>query len=255
MECGCVFTNRTHKAVVKNFVLPFGAPGRYLVLQGKINAMRKLFAAIAVASVFASCTKDVVEGTGSVVTSERTVTNFSGIDISGANKVFINYAPEATVSVKGYSNLVPHYVTEVRDGKLHLHYDDNTNARNDNIQVYITMPSFDALSLSGSCSIKATGSFDNTDKLSVSTSGNGDISIEDISVDLYSISSSGNSNISTLGVKAKTATIEISGSSTVILSVQDKLNVHISGDGKVSYKGEPAEVNTDISGNGDVIKL
>ena len=76
--------------------------------------------------MFASCSKDVVHGDGSIVTSERTVSNFSGIDISGANNVYISYAPEVSVSVKGYDNLVSHYVTEVRDNKLYLHYNDNT---------------------------------------------------------------------------------------------------------------------------------
>ncbi len=217
--------------------------------------MRNFFAAIAVVSMCASCSKDVIHGDGGIVTSERTVSNFSGIDISGSNNVFISYATAASVSVKGYDNLVSHYKTEVKNGKLYLHYDENMNIKNDNIQVYITMPYFDALGLSGSCSVNATGSFDNTDALSVSTSGNGNINIEDITADRYTIHSSGNSNISTLGVKAKTATVEVSGSSAVTLSVQDKLDVHISGSGKVSYKGEPTEINTDISGSGKVIKL
>jgi Putative auto-transporter adhesin, head GIN domain len=255
MKCGNVSMLNTRNAVFKNVLLTFSARGGLLPLQGKINAIRSFLVAIVVVSMFASCNKDIIHGDGSIVTSERTVSNFSGIDISGANNVFISYAPEASVSVKGYNNLVSHYKTEVEDGKLYLHYDEHTNVKNDNIQVYITMPYFDALSLSGSCSINATGSFDNTGTLSVYTSGNGDINIEDITADRYTIHSSGNSNISTLGVKAKTATVEVSGSGMVTLSVQDKLDVHISGSGKVSYKGEPAEINTDISGSGKVIKL
>jgi hypothetical protein len=252
-NCNAVIDNPVN-AVVKNSGLTFSAQGRSLILR-KINAMRKILTLIAVTSFFVSCNKDVIHGDGNIVTSERNVSSFSGVDISGANNVFISYAQDLSVSVKGYDNLVSHYVTEIRDGKLYLHYDENTIVKNDNIQVYLTMPSFNALSLSGSCSINATGSFDNTDKLAVSTSGNGDVNIEDISADIYTIHSSGNSNIATLGVKAKTATVEVSGSSTVSLSVQNKLDVHISGSGKVSYKGEPAEVNTDISGNGNVIKL
>jgi len=255
MKCGNVFMRNTCTGVVKNFLLTFSRPGWRLPSQGKINAMRILFAAIAVVSMFASCSKDLIHGDGSIITSARTVSNFSGIDVSGANNVFISYAPQLSVSVKGYDNLVSHYKTEVKDGKIYLHYDEHTIVKNDNIQVYITMPYFDALSLSGSCAINAAGSFDNTDKLSVATSGNGDVNIEDISANMYTIHSSGSSNISTLGVKAKTATVEVSGSSTVTLSVEDKLDVHISGSGKVSYKGAPAEISTDISGSGKVIKL
>jgi Putative auto-transporter adhesin, head GIN domain len=185
MKCDNVFMRKTCNVVVKNFLLTFSGSCCRLPLHGKINAMRNFFAAIAVFSMFASCSKDVIHGDGSIVTSERSVSNFSGIDISGANNVFISYAPTVSVSIKGYGNLVSHYVTEVRDNKLYLHYAENTNVRNDNVQVYITMPSFDALSLSGSCSINATGKFDNTDELSVSTSGNGDVNIEDISTDVY----------------------------------------------------------------------
>jgi len=252
MKRGDVFAGNM---VVKNSLLTFKAFYGHLILPTKLNAMRKLFAVIAVVSAFASCSKDVIKGTGSVVASERTVSDFSGVDVAGANNVFISYAPETTVTLKGYSNLVSHYQTEVKEGKLYLHYDNDVNVKNDNMQLYITMPSFNALSLSGSSSINATGSFDNTDKLSVFTSGDGNINIEDISTNVYTINSSGNSNISTVGVKAKTSDIEISGSSEVSLSVSEKLNVKISGDGKVYYQGEPATINTDISGSGKVIKL
>jgi len=255
MEGGRVFTGNTCKAIFKNSRSAFAASYDDLSSQRKIHATGKLFVAIAVASMFASCSKDVIEGNGSVITSERTASNFSGIEVSGANKVFITYALQSTVTLKGYSNLISHYKTEVKDGKLYLHYDNDVNVRNDNMQVYITMPSFNALALSGSCSIKATGDFENTPALSVSTSGNGNISIEKLSADAYTIASSGNSEITTLGVEAKTAKIEISGSSAVTLSVKNKLDVHISGSGKVSYKGDPAEINTDISGSGKVIKL
>ena len=255
IQMQCVFTGNTCKMVVKNFLSTFRVPYYNMGLGRKISAAGKLFIVVAVASMLTSCTKDIVEGNGSVVTAERTVSNFSGVDVSGANKVFVSYAPQITVTLKGYSNLVSHYKTEVNDGKLHLHYDNNVAVRNDNLQVYITIPSFDALSLSGSCSINATGEFESMPSLSVSTSGNGKISIEKLSTDAYTVSSSGNSDITTLGVEAKTARVEISGSSAVTLSVQSKLDVHISGNGKVSYKGDPSEVNTDISGNGEVIKL
>src|SRR6188768_3639746 len=122
------------KMAVKNSGLTFNAQGRRLILQ-KINAMRKLFAVIAASTIFLSCNKTVIHGEGNVVSAERNVSYFSGIEISGSNNIFISYAPEVSVSISGYDNLVSHYVTEVRDDKLSLHYDENTNVRNDNVQV------------------------------------------------------------------------------------------------------------------------
>ena len=117
------------------------------------------------------------------------------------------------------------------------------------------MPGFNALNMSGSSSIKATGNFEDTDNLSISTSGNAGISIDKMNSNSYTVQSSGNSNIATLGVKTKTAKVEISGNGETSLSVTDKLEVHISGNGKVSYKGDPTEVVTNISGNGKLVKL
>ena len=117
------------------------------------------------------------------------------------------------------------------------------------------MLGFNALSSSGSSPIKATGSYNDTESLAISTSGNADISIDEMNVNNYTIQSSGNSDIATLGVKSKSAKVELSGNGTITLSVQDKLDVHISGNGKVSYKGEPGEITTNISGSGTVVKL
>lgn len=240
--------------VVKTIGLTFSKQGYAFSLQ-KINVMRKILTLAAVVSVFASCSKDVVHGDGNVITSERTLSNFSGVEVSGANNVYISYAPTVSVSVNGYENLVSHYITEVREGELHLHFDNDVSVKNDNVQVFITMPSFNDLELSGSSSITATGTFNPVNELEISTSGDGDINIEDITVNEYEVNSSGNSTLSTLGVKAKTADVEISGSSTVTLSVENKLDVQISGSGTVSYKGEPGTVNSNISGSGKVIKL
>jgi hypothetical protein len=217
--------------------------------------MKKLFAICMAALFFASCEKDVVRGTGSIITEERSTGNFNAISTFGSAKIYVSYAPEITVKVKGYQNLVSNYKTDVSGNTLNLRYRDNLNVRNDNIEVYITMPGFNALTSNGSSPIKATGSYNDTESLAISTSGNADRSIDEMNVNNYTIQSSGNSDIATLGVKSKSAKVELSGNGTITLSVQDKLDVHISGNGKVSYKGEPGEITTDISGSGTVVKL
>lgn len=217
--------------------------------------MKRLLAKAMIVLAFAACSKDVVHGSGSIVTEDRTTPAFTAISTFGSAKVYISYAPEIAIKVKGYQNLVSQYETEVKNNVLNLHYEDDLNVQNDNIEVYITMPGFNALSSNGSSPITATGSYNDTENLEISTSGNADISIDEMDVNNYIISSSGNSNISTLGVNANSAKVELSGSGNIALSVKDKLDVHISGSGKVSYQGDPADVTTEISGNGKVIKL
>ncbi|HEX5154243.1 MAG TPA: DUF2807 domain-containing protein [Parafilimonas sp.] len=217
--------------------------------------MKKITFIALLAIMLASCSKDVITGSGDTVIAERTVGNFTGINITGNQKIFISYAREASVKLKGYSNLIPHYITTVDDNVLYLQYENNTGVKNDNLEIYITMPYFTKLALFGSSAITATGSFQDVDDLTISSSGDGSIEIEQLSTNSYTLFSSGNNEVSTLGVQAKSAKIDLSGDGTASVSVTDKLEVHISGSGKVSYKGDPAELTSDISGNGSLIKL
>lgn len=218
--------------------------------------MRKLiFGFCILAFVLASCNKDVIRGNGDTVTSARTVDNFNALNTSGSGKIFITYAPQITVTLKGYSDLLPKYVTEVKDNTLYLHYDEHTVVRNDNLEVYITMPSITALDMSGGTTINAKGNFVHVPAFKIFSSGDAGVSIDSMQADAYTISSSGNSDIATLGIVCKEADVEISGNGKATLSVSNKLNVNISGNGKVSYKGDPATVSSNISGNGSLVKL
>lgn len=201
-----------------------------------------------------SCNKDVITGSGSITETVRTPGSFSGLNTEGNVKVHITYAPEISVKLMGYANLIPEFVTEVKNNILYLHYRDRLNVKHDNIEVFLTMPGFTAINTSGSSVIAAEGNFDQAAQLSILSSGNSEISIDNMTVENYIVSGSGNCNIATVAVNAKTAKIEISGNGTVSLSASEKLDVSISGSGTVSYKGDPA-VTTDISGNGKLIKL
>ncbi len=217
--------------------------------------MKLLVAFSVLIFLFASCKKDVIRGNGETVTIERTVPSFTGIDASGDGIITITYAPATSVQLKGYSNLIPHYVTEVKNGVLYVHYEDKVVVKNNQLSVLVTMPSFNSLTLSGDCSVDAKGAFDSTAQLSLSTSGNAKVNIEQMNTAFYNLLVSGNGDVSALGLNAASAKLEISGNGNASLSVRDKLEVNISGNGKVSYKGNPADVITNISGHGTLEKL
>ncbi|MBS1745026.1 MAG: DUF2807 domain-containing protein [Bacteroidetes bacterium] len=218
--------------------------------------MRKILSIAVLAIVITtSCNKEVLRGSGSIITEERSIGSFNAISTFGSAKIFISYSPEITVKVKGYQNLVSEYETKVSGNTLSLKYRDNVNIKNDNIEVYITMPGFIGLNSNGSTTITASGNYDDADNLNIDVSGSATISIDQMKVNNYSIHSDGSSEISSKGVLANSAKVHLNGSGSVILSVQNSLDVYISGSGKVSYKGEPANITTDISGSGSLIKL
>lgn len=218
--------------------------------------MKKILSVALLAILFStSCKKDTLRGSGSIITQDRNVNSFNTISTFGSAKIFISYAPQISVQVKGYQNLVSEYETKVTGNTLSLQYRDNVNIQNDNIEVYITMPGFVGLNSNGSSTINATGAYDDADNLSINIAGNAEINIEQMNVKNYTIESDGSGEISSLGVNANEAKVHLNGSGFVTLSVQNSLDVHISGSGKVSYKGDPPNITTNISGSGSLIKL
>jgi hypothetical protein len=213
------------------------------------------FCLIAMAAVLlGSCNKDRVKGSGPVTSEQRNVTGFTGITVNGATDIFISQGTSFDVKVKAYSNLLPYFETKVEDGILSLGYRRNTNVSNDNSQVYITMPSINLISLSGSSDIICTGIFPSTTDMSAAISGSGSISIAGGAADNFTVKISGSGDVKAFGFDAKKADITISGSGNVEVNVAESLEVAISGSGNILYKGSPAVINSQISGSGKLIK-
>lgn len=203
--------------------------------------------------VLISCNKEKIVGSGNIITDPRTVTDFYGVSVFGSSNVFISYANNYSVSVKGYENIVPKLRTYVENGILVVKFADDVNITNDNSEVYITMPSLISVSDQGSSDIKVSGSFIGMENLSVSTSGSGDIEFDNGSVQNIVLKISGSGDISAYGMLSKNATININGSGDAQVSASDKLKATISGSGNVYYKGNPT-IESSVSGSGQVIK-
>ena len=199
-----------------------------------------------------SCSKDRITGSGNVKTEDRQLTGFTKVSTQGSTNVFITQGTSFKVSVKAYENLVPYLETEVVNGTLEVHYKDNTNVKNDNAEVYVTMPSLAGTFISGSAGIAVEGIFSGT-QLNASISGSGNIDFANGAYDNVDYQSSGSGNLGAFGLTAKHAAIAISGSGNASITATESLDVHISGSGTVYYKGNPEEVNSEISGSGKLI--
>jgi hypothetical protein len=216
--------------------------------------MRNLLLYVYISLLFISCSKDRLTASGDKITEERNPGNFTGINASGSNPVHVVYGADFKVILKGSDNLIPHFKTKVMSSVLYLEY-ERTSVQHDDIEVFITMPLIDRVSLSGSGEVEIKGQFPDVDTFRASLSGSGEIEVDETfnarqaRVD---ISGSGNADLEKLN--AKNADIDISGSGDVKIKVQDLLKAAISGSGKVYYWGTP-QVNSDISGSGKVIKF
>ncbi|MBC7872698.1 MAG: DUF2807 domain-containing protein [Ferruginibacter sp.] len=216
--------------------------------------MKRVFVPVIVSVMLSllSCSKERISGNGSIVTESRNVNNFTGVSASGSTKVYINRGATFKVEVKGYSNLLPYYETRLVNNTLQLGYQQNVNIKNDNTEVFITLPVLHAISLFGSGDISTSGSFDGNTDFTASIAGSGNIHFSNGTTENFTSSIAGSGNIYTLNMVAAKAEAIISGSGNTEITASNELKVKISGSGNVYYKGTPV-INTIISGSGAVI--
>ena len=211
------------------------------------------FLAIAAAITMSSCAKDRIEANGHIITETRELRSFSGLNLSGSKRISVVYGSQFKVELKGSSNLISRYKSEVTGGILNVGYENRVNVVDDDISVQVTLPEIEEVNLSGSGKINITG-FPDEDRLKVRISGSGKVTVEDsFNIDKVEVDISGSGDADLDEVKATEADIDISGSGSVRLGVENYLKARISGSGKVYYWGN-AEVDSRISGSGKVIK-
>lgn len=203
---------------------------------------------------FISCSKDRLTASGDKATETRDLKDFSGVDTDGSTNVHISYGTAFKVTLNGSNNLLPYFKTEVIGSTLHVGY-KNANVKKDDIQVYVTLPLLNYISVSGSGDVDINGQFPQLNTFQLSISGSGEVETEDLlNVNEASVKISGSGEADLNKMQSKNAEVSISGSGDAKISVSDNLKARISGSGKVYYSGNP-QIDSQISGSGKLIKL
>lgn len=198
-----------------------------------------------------SCKKEKVEGGGTVITEPRNVENFYNVNVSGSTNVYITYGSSFDVKVKAYENIISSLETKVQNGTLLIGF--KKNVRNDNSEVYVTMPALLSVTTNGSGNIDTKGNFLGMDYFSANTSGSGVISIEKGSAKNYKVSIDGSGDVKSFGFLTEQTIITASGSGDAELTVTKSLKATLKGSGNVYYKGNPV-IDASTSGSGKVFK-
>ncbi|HYH55726.1 MAG TPA: DUF2807 domain-containing protein [Anseongella sp.] len=201
-----------------------------------------------------SCERDLLRGEGPVLTEKREVPAFERINSDGSTRIHISYADTFSVTVTAYASLLPHFQTRVNGGVLELGIRDAVSVRNDNSEVYITLPALEGLRLNGSGEGRISGPFPSLSSLLLEINGSGSIRGTAAGVDSLQAVITGSGSMHLEELPARAAGISISGSGDLRVSVSEELNVHISGSGRVYYRGDPS-VSSEISGSGKVLKF
>jgi hypothetical protein len=205
----------------------------------------------------------------------REMPAFSKIALRISAKVYVIQGEKQSVKVVAEPETLEEIITEVKDRTLNIRYPNTSMFRNWNpgkVEVYITVPEVDGLSVSGSGDI--TSENINTRILDLTISGSGNIRIEKLSAEKVDagISGSGNinlesggiaenlrvrisgsGNVNATGFEANVVDVQTSGSGNCSVISNGQINVRVSGSGNVYYSGNPA-IDSSISGSGKVKK-
>jgi hypothetical protein len=212
--------------------------------------------------------EDAITPSSVIITEERNVSDFSGIEVRSFGKVILSQGDNESVTIRGSDNIVPIIQTSVRGGNLVIQTKENieiTGLHDENVPTFtIVVKDLSSLSISGAADIEM-GSL-STSKLEVTMSGAGQFVLDQLLADSLNIMLSGFGNVEISGevakawidisgagnveaddLKIQTADITIPGMGNATLWVTEQLTGNISGGGSVSYYGNP---QTDVETTG-----
>eukprot|EP01136_Pigoraptor_vietnamica_P038850 Opistho-1_new@108730 len=203
--------------------------------------------------LFSACTKSI-RGTGSTITETRNIASVNSVQLEGSAEIEIMQGNVQAVTVSGYENLVPIFLTQVTNGNLVLRFEDPYyNVRRNNIKVTIVVPDLLAVRSNGSGQINISN-FLNKNTFSASINGSGNITVNNSSYNKMVLDINGSGNIKAYGCAAGDTEAEIHGSGNIEITCVNKISAHIYGSGNIDYWGNPVATDVQISGSGRVRK-
>ncbi|MDX2245435.1 MAG: head GIN domain-containing protein [Bacteroidia bacterium] len=212
--------------------------------------------------------KDSVKGNGNVTKEMQTFEAFDGLRVSGAFEVVLNQGDTYAVELEADENLHSNIRYEVSGGILEIKTEGNIS-RFEKMKVFVTAPAFKTIKTSGGVEISTENTLTG-ESLELEASGASKADL-DVMVQNLRTEFSGAGDVTLSGEAGKTAVIlsgagklkafdlkthemnvSISGAGYAEVNADQKLELNVSGAGKVRYKGNPAVVNENISGAGSV---
>lgn len=235
---------------------------------------------------------DVITGSGSAAGEPRAVANFDAISFADDGELIITQNGVETLTIEADDNILPAIETEVRDGTLYIAIRERTELRPvtpiryvlsvANLQVIemngdgaVTIGELQSqaiqMRLNGDGSITAesvaadSAVIDLTgdgrivvgalaaEELSTSVNGDGAVTVAG-EVVRQTVELRGDSVLSADDLSSQEATVTVSGNSSANLWVAVALDVEATGNGSVSYRGEP-QITQRLSGDGSVVSV
>lgn len=225
--------------------------------------------------LFPSCMwdGDRIEGNGNVTTVNKSLGDFTGVELHGNYDVYLTEGSPAAARIEADENLQQHIKLQVENGLLKLETTDDARLKaRKGIKIYITAPEFNNIQVTSAGSVTGQSKISTDGPLRIACSGAGalelDVDAPEINTSIsgaghirlagetkkFSGDVSGIGNISAMGLLTEESNLDISGTGNIEIYASVKLTANISGAGNVKYKGD-AQVSRNITGAGNLEKV
>lgn len=239
-----------------------------------MTTLARIAIAVLVAIFLSSCGFDIKigdfgtgeKGNGNVVTESRDISGeFTKVSASEGLLVYVTQADDFEIKVEADDNVIDLIRTDIEDGKLRIHTEENIG--NATKKIYVSLPKVSELMASSGSQLRSENTIESNElvidgssgaildirlmaqilEIDASSGANLDISgaTENANVD---VSSGGNINAKDL--IARTCTADASSGGNVKIQVEKSLIADASSGGSISYSGEPdVQKNKSVSGS------
>jgi hypothetical protein len=195
----------------------------------------------------AGCDLVGIRGNGRIVTDQRTVSDFSEIEASGAFRIeWRSGAPALSITTD--ENLLPYIDSRNINNRLVLRSRERLGPTH-HINVVISSPTRSAAKLSGASDLKApalTGP-----KFAIESSGAADVTLDGAVNELLA-DMTGASDLRARSLQARSVQISTTGAASAQVNPTETLRVAITGAGDVTYSGNPPTIEKHITGAGSI---
>jgi hypothetical protein len=214
----------------------------------------KVFLAIASFFLLSSCSKDVLSGSGAVVTREVPITGVTSVALHYGIALDIRKASSSRLLISGYENLINEMPNRVQNGHLDVTLRNGyERIRNNNLQAVLFTPDpVSTIAQHGSGTLALWG-FENAAGLLIKQHGSGNITLQQSSFEQVEIRHHGSGHILMSNVPVNKLNIAVHGSGQINVWPKETLQASINGSGNIYYKGNPT-ITSSINGSGRIIK-
>lgn len=205
---------------------------------------------------------------GAQTTEDREIQNVSAVRLLTSGNLTITIGSPEKLTVTAGANQLVGLTSQVIDGTLILD-NKSSNTIDGDISYALTVAPVDSVELSGSGNAEGIGVLRGDATLTVTGSGSANLSgleLTGVTVDLsgsggaqlagkatrQQVTVTGSGNYDGAGLASEQAEVQVTGSGNAAVDVSGRLSATSTGSGNITYTGNPAQVDKDSSGSGEI---